>query len=47
VYAFKETSTHDHFYGSKFMEGSTEISKREDANQLASKFITGFEAMVL
>jgi predicted LPLAT superfamily acyltransferase len=47
VYAFKETSHHYHFYGSKFMVRSEEESKREYANNLAGKFVSSFEKMVL
>jgi len=46
VYAFKESHTHYHFYGSEIMEFKPEMGKNEYINHLAGNFVESFEKMV-
>lgn len=46
VYAFKETDTHYHFFGSKIITRGKEVSKRNYAEQLASEFVASLENKV-
>lgn len=47
VYAFKETPTHYHLFGSQMMLREDQIPKREYAEVLAGQFIKSFEEKVL
>jgi predicted LPLAT superfamily acyltransferase len=46
VYAFKESNTHYHFFGSKLFIRNESVSKREYAEQLASDFVVSLENKV-
>ncbi|HCW09195.1 MAG TPA: lipid A biosynthesis acyltransferase [Cytophagales bacterium] len=46
VYAFKESTTHYHLFGSKVMLREEQTPKREYAEQLADRFIKSFEEKV-
>jgi predicted LPLAT superfamily acyltransferase len=46
VFAFKETTTHYHFFGSKLIRMNEAESKREYSNRLQRRFATEMEKMV-
>jgi predicted LPLAT superfamily acyltransferase len=46
VYAFKETATHYHLYGSPGVQRSGDVDKRAYAEMLAVNFVSSFEKMV-
>jgi predicted LPLAT superfamily acyltransferase len=47
VYAFKESSTHYHLYGSPIIQRDESVSKREYSDNLMNAFVTSFEKMVV
>jgi predicted LPLAT superfamily acyltransferase len=46
VYAFKESNTHYHFFGSELFMRSDDVPKRNYTNQLAAEFVASLENKV-